>query len=94
MSKHNPEPPCPECEKLAACKERSAILSGFYDWLNSQKMIIGEWIDYDNAPAQWGRIRISPEQLFARYFEIDLKKVEKERQRLLEWINREQEESA
>ena len=90
------QPECPECEKLSAVSEESNQIGAFLDWM-FEKYTVCEWIDerdvYDeetgeewDEPAGFYKVHQSIEQWLAEYFEIDLKKVDKERAALLEWL--------
>jgi hypothetical protein len=79
----------PECDRMLAVKEKSQLIGEFLDWLGSQGLTIcrlrdvtcdGEEID----PQQYLPNRESIEQLLARFFSIDLVKVEAERRKILE----------
>lgn len=77
-------PECPECERLVANESESSILTDFVDWLNSNGYVICTLEDTQGYPReQFISLRKTYEQLFADYFEIDLKKVEQERRALL-----------
>lgn len=68
---------------MAAISDDSQKIGEFIDWLgNTNKMFIGEWTKYDDGVP----IKISTEQLLAKYFKIDLNKVEKEKRQMLENI--------
>ena len=76
----------PECDKMLAIQDKSLILSGFVDWLKENGYAICEQTDYEGSTyprIQWVPQRKSYEELFANYFEIDLKKVEQEKQAIL-----------
>ena len=78
----------PMCEKLNAVSGDSNKLGEFVDWLSSEGIHLATWLETLDD----GRPRITPllipmqeglESVLARYFEIDLKEVEKERRALL-----------
>ncbi len=71
-------PACPECDKLAKVSEDSQKIGEFIDWLHSQEIELAKWEDDELFT-----IHESIEKLLAKYFEIDLVKVENERQALL-----------
>lgn len=88
-----------EVEKFSAAKEEAAIISDFLDWLNDEAgYALCKWenfvrhsdAEFDYTPEGWSQIRISYEQLLANYFEIDLKKLEEERQEILDRFRKEQ----
>ncbi len=70
-----------ECNKLTAVKSQSATLSEFVDWLEENGMRICKMVDCEVAPYE--AIMETNEKLFARFFDIDLDKLEEERQNLL-----------
>jgi hypothetical protein len=72
------QPACPECERLFAVEDESNKIGEFLDWLDTQEISLGVWVQGDLQPA-----RIPYEKLLAKYFSIDLGKVEKERRALL-----------
>lgn len=74
----------PQLDKMRSVKEDSQKLSTFIDWLTEQGMPICEKITDDRYGAEMAPITISIERLLARYFEIDLNKVEDERRSLLD----------
>lgn len=84
-----PQPACPECEKLAAVADDSNPIGQFIDWMRSNDLEICElvegefeWGSYE--PVYLGNSGIN--RLLAKYFDIDLDKVEQERRALLEWL--------
>jgi hypothetical protein len=85
-----PQPPCPECEKLAAVSEESNKIGDFLNWLFSKDLLIA---GYEHSGGRWETLVVRKYQgsnginrLLAEYYEIDLDKVEKERRALLEWL--------
>jgi len=68
-------PETPELEKMRGVREESQKIGQFLDWLRGEGMQI---VDGDDEP-----LYLSIEQLLAKYFEIDLEKVEEERRALL-----------
>jgi hypothetical protein len=72
----------PECEKMAAVQVESRAISGFLGWLDEQGIELCE-----RAEGSFGGnlfpILTGREELLARYFDIDLVKVENERRALL-----------
>lgn len=79
---NTPQPPCPECVKLAKVHDQSQPIGEFLDWLRNDKgYVICDLEEHEYEP-----VGKTIEQLLAEYFEIDLKKVEQERRVLLEWI--------
>jgi len=71
----------PECEKMFSVSAESQSIGAFLDWCLEQRYELRGWNDtYQDCP---GPLRMSSEQLLAKYFEIDLNKVERERQAML-----------
>jgi hypothetical protein len=96
MNTLKPQPPCPECEKLASVSDRSNEIGEFLNWIAGQGLIISEWVknEDDDTNDYMPEILLSAgyhtntgiNKLLAKYFEIDLDKVEQERRALLEWL--------
>lgn len=88
------QPPCPECERLSNVADDSNKIGEFIDWLRMNEMDIveyderGELRDY---PSHTGNVGIN--NLLAKYFGIDLNKVEQERRALLDWLRSQHEEN-
>lgn len=86
----------PELEKIRANRQESQSIGNFLDWLHSEQEL--HICAYDGeceegfGPDNWHGIyteeRDSIEKLLARYFDIDLNKVESERQALLDELRR------
>lgn len=74
----------PECDKLVAASKVSQHIGSFLDWLEEQGVFLAS-----DQEVEGRRDRVtlpvyeSKERMFARYFEIDLDKVENERRKLL-----------
>lgn len=73
----------PECEKLAEIHDKSQVIGEFLDWLNSEGIYLCEEISEKLFP-----IRDTIEFLLADFFGIDMKKVEEERQSMLDDIRK------
>lgn len=69
----------PECEKMQSVRDDSQKIGEFLEWLDQNKMFVAEYNHMDFAQP----IRLRREQLLAKYFEIDLDKVENERRKIL-----------
>ena len=69
----------PECDKLAAVSEDSNKIGAFLDWLSEQGIRLAKYTEDDELLEERSKI----EELLARYYGIDLKKVEDERQSIL-----------
>jgi hypothetical protein len=89
-----PEPQCPECEKLSKVSKQSDPIGQFLEWLkNARGYKVAEYItdphSYRGEDQILVEVKETTEQLLADYFDIDLEKVEKERQMLLNWLREE-----
>jgi hypothetical protein len=79
--KPHKEPKCPECEKLFKVSPQSQVIGAFLEHLKENGVKLSEWHRNSLVP-----IRSSTEDLLAEYFDIDMDKVERERQALLEYL--------
>lgn len=75
----NKLPECPECDKLSKVSKDSYIIGNFIDWLHEQGIHLRQYTEHDEP----SYIVESTEQLLAKYFDINLIKVETERRALL-----------
>lgn len=73
-----------ELEKFRAAKAEAATLTRFVDWLREEEIVLAE---RDDEGELW-LVRHSTEQLFAKFFGIDLNKLEDERRALLDSLTR------
>jgi hypothetical protein len=77
----------PECDKLLAARGKIQTLGEFLEWLGAEGIFLAE---VDTRPGRWGHggghalISETTEKLLARYFEIDLDKVEAEKRAMLD----------
>lgn len=78
-----PQPKCPECEKLVEVSEESNKIGEFLSWWNQKG---AELCYYDEGIEMWLPVGFSVNEQLARYFNIDLDKVEQERRELLKWL--------
>ena len=83
-----------ECEKIIAVKDQSQSIGGFLEWLESQGIHLATFHEHSEdcrsehrrdytcgySEAHMQPYRESTEKLLARHFNIDLDKVEKEKQ--------------
>lgn len=82
-------PKTPECSKLHLVKEKSQAIGEFLVWLRHDKGYVicrDDKYTEEDAGEEHGVLVpacINTEQLLAEYFEIDLKKVEKEKLAIL-----------
>lgn len=71
----------PEHKRMKAVSEKSQAIGGFLDWLQNERgLVIAYWNDWDELVPTSASIQ----RLLAEYFEIDLDKVEAEKQEMLE----------
>lgn len=66
----------PECEKLGSVAQQSQIIEEFLEWLSETKGLV-LWDDAEISGRGY-----TTESLLAEFFDIDMEKVEAERQRL------------
>lgn len=74
-----------EHEKMKLIKNESQILGEFLSWLKDERepnIILCEYDTYD----QCSECRKNIEQILAEYFKIDLNKIEKEKQQMIEGL--------
>ena len=81
-----PELKFPELDKLEKVSKASHEIGWFLDWLSEHGIALCETKNQEAFYHEYVRVRKSKEQLLADYFEIDLEKVEEEREQLLEHI--------
>jgi hypothetical protein len=76
----------PELDKMKAAREKSAVLTEFVDWLdqNNMRICLRTEVSITYAGSPYEPIPESFEKLFARFFGIDLDKVEEERRQILD----------
>lgn len=78
------EPKTPELNRMADFRVESQAIGDFLAWLQTEKRIkFAQYYGEQLAPVQ-----VPVEETLAEFFEIDLKKVEKERQALLDFIRK------
>lgn len=94
---NSPQPACPECEMLASVSDESNKIGEFLNWMaSSAGLVIAEWTENDDPdtqsmfpelllPSQY-RGDSGINKLLAKFYQIDLDKVEQERQALLNWL--------
>jgi hypothetical protein len=77
----------PEHEKLKLVKERSQCVGEFLEWLDEQHILLSRYVVPEGCTSE--RLMTAnenTENLLARFFEIDLKKLEKEKLEMLKKI--------
>ena len=91
MKELKPQPVCPECEKLASVSDKSNELGHFLDWMFTENdYVLCKWYEDEGEDGQdYYRVHLSNSlinDVLAKFFHIDLDKVEQERRALLEWL--------
>jgi hypothetical protein len=84
-------PEMPESTKMLQVSGVSQAIGEFLDWCSEQRIRLASHTNWDEPVLV--EITESFEQLLARYFGIDLNKINQEKKALLEWI-RQQSEAA
>jgi len=83
-------PKCPECEKLNAAAPYSQKIGEFIEWLHTKGICLAEWVEDSEYPDEdegdLRSIRTNKQDLLAEFFEIDMNKVEKEREQMLAYL--------
>jgi hypothetical protein len=83
-----------ECDRLVAVAPESHKLGEFLDWLNEQGIHLASYEEFGGCEDAMLVTRTeSYERLLARYFNIDLDKVETERRALLKALQEKSVES-
>ena len=77
------EPLYPEHEKLLAIKDSSQVIGVFLDWLSYKNFVIAE---YPGGRGELYPITQDSSKLLAEFFEIDERKLEKEKRAMLDAI--------
>jgi hypothetical protein len=77
-------PEMPESTKMLQVKDVSQAIGEFLEWLSEQRIRLASYTNWDEPILV--EINESFERLLARYFDIDLNKVEQEKRTLLDWI--------
>lgn len=80
-------PGMPETERMVAVSERSQPIGEFLEWLGLQQgYLLARFADDEEGELIAEPMRI--ERLLAQYFGIDLDRMDRERHRLLVWMNK------
>lgn len=76
----------PECDKMSEVRDESQSIGAFVEWVGEQGWEIIDRAESDKHgfPVH---IRLSTEELLAKYFDIDLALVDKEKRAMLESLN-------
>lgn len=76
----------PECEKMAAIRDKSQVIGEFLEWAEeTQDFCMCMYSGYGH---EYIPINMTKEILLAKFFNIDLNKVEKERRQILDRIRK------
>ena len=80
-------PPTPELDKQKRARDEGHAedIGAFLEWLSENGMAVCAWHEAIGG-GRWYEVNGGINQLLARYFEIDLDAVERERRALLEHI--------
>lgn len=76
----------PEHDKQSKVKDKSQIIGEFVEWLATQNLCICDIIETQNPDVEddyFSPITKTTLRLLAEYFNIDLEKIEKEKQKVL-----------
>ena len=81
-------PQTDECQRMAKVAPDSQKIGEFLDWLQEQGVALCTYTPgtYSESDDGWWLDHVSIERRLAKYFDIDLNKVEDERRALLEHI--------
>lgn len=71
-----------ECDKLADVKEKSQSIGEFVEWLTTERLV--EFCVRNDRSDRLMPFHFTIEKLLAEFFNIDLDKVEKEKQAILD----------
>ncbi len=77
-------PDYPEHEKLEAVAEKSQLIGEFLEWLEGHYTLAESRQPKGRLNQELWPARVSTEELLAKYFEIDTKKLEEEKRAILE----------
>lgn len=91
-------PECPECARLHTVADKSQVCGEFLDWLQSQGIVLARWHEHSdecygsngfNTCGYRKEGDLEPDHTstpshLAKFFDIDMNKVEHERRALLE----------
>lgn len=76
----------PECEKMAAIKDKSQVIGEFIEWMRDTQEF--EICIFSGYSKEYIPIGMTIEILLSKFFDIDLKKVEEERRHILDELRR------
>lgn len=75
----------PALAKMESVQDESQTIGQFLEWLQENGMVVCSGADGLRGSQYWPILE-GTEALLARFFEVDLKEVEKERRRILDSI--------
>ena len=78
----------PECEKMAAIQDKSQVIGEFIEWMRSEQEF--EICTYSDYSREYVPSSMSIEILLAKFFNIDLNKVEEEKRQILKQLRSKQ----
>jgi len=78
----------PEHEKMSQITDRSHTISEFLEWLESRRILLCEAADERSWDSTYIPIVLNVEQLLAEYFEIDLDKINNEKDEMLKEVRK------
>jgi hypothetical protein len=84
----------PEHIRLKAVVAESQAIGQFIEWMTQEKnWVIADWVELSDIELidQYRPVSMSIEAMLAEYFQIDLKKIEAEKQAMLEEIRQHRE---
>jgi hypothetical protein len=79
-------PEYPEHEKLAKVRDKSQAIGEFLEWASEKGWHLAYYPEDPNYDAEMRWVRETVHQILAKYFGIDLKRLEDEKRAMLEWI--------
>jgi len=81
-----------ELDKMHAVKDRSQAIGEFLDWLEQDGIMLCKWHERNDEDESdysgYMNVHESIEKMLARYFEIDLNKVEEEKRKILDELRK------
>ena len=73
----------PECDKMLAVKDKSQPIGEFITWLEDQGIFLAKHDDNSDRLQMYSE---TTEEILARFFKIDLNKVEQEKRDILDQL--------
>ncbi len=72
----------PESTRMKEVSEQSQAIGEFIDWMNRNAMQVCEWVENKHRK-EYLPVAMSIEEMLAKYYQINLKRVEEEKQQML-----------